>query len=284
MAKQLKAVELFLALGLAVTVGACGSPSADSGEAGDTAESAPTTDVAASEGGEGGEGGEGHGGMAEGGEGGEGSASGNPDVDYMTSLALMKGHLIVAQELIAAGSYEEAEPHIGHPVEELYGGIEEQLETRNVPQFKSELNELHDLAKSAPESPQLKDEFQTSMAGIDSAIAALPEDQRQSPEFVMDVIVNTLSTAAEEYEAAIADNQIVENVEYQDSRGFVLYADQLYQTIADEMSETQPDAHAVITQNLDQLKTIWPSVTPPETPVESPDAVYSLVSKIELQS
>ncbi len=280
MAKQLKAVELFLTLGLAATLGACGSPSTESGEAGETRDSAQTTDVA-SDGGEG-HGGEGHS-SGEGGEGGEGSASGNPDVDYMTSLALMKGHLSVAEELINEGSYAEAEPHIGHPVEELYGGIESQLTERNVPQFKSELTKLHDLAKSAPTDPQLKAEFQTSTTSIDSAIAALPEEQRQSPEFVMDVIVNTLRTAAEEYEAAIADNQIVEVIEYQDSRGFVLYADQLYQTIANEMSQSRPDDHAVISQNLAELQTVWPSVTPPETPVQPPEAVYELVSEIESQ-
>jgi len=33
---------------------------------------------------------------------------------------------------------------------------------------------------------------------------------------------------AEEYKAAIANNKFVELIEYQDSRGFVLYAEDLY--------------------------------------------------------
>ena len=41
------------------------------------------------------------------------------DVDYMTKLALMKGHLLVAEELLKEKQPKQAEPHIGHPVEDL---------------------------------------------------------------------------------------------------------------------------------------------------------------------
>lgn len=277
MAKQLKPVELFLAVGLAAAVGACGGPTPEGGEVGtDASHSADVTH----EGGEGGEGGE----SGEGGEGGEAGATSNPDADYMTTLALMKGHLMVAEELIAAGSYEEAEPHIGHPVEELYGGVESELAERNVTPFKDQLNELLDLTKSAPESPQVKTEFDESMAAIDGAIAALPADQRQSPDFVLEVISHVLKTAAEEYEAAVVDGKIVEAVEYQDSRGFVVYADQLYQTIAQEMEQTRAEDHAAIAKSLQELKTVWPTVTPPETPVKPPADVHILVLQVEQRS
>ncbi len=72
----------------------------------------------------------------------------NEDKEYLTSLGLMKGHLMVAQQLIAEGKYEQAEPHIGHPVEELYGDIEPQLSKRNVTDFKTTLNQLHDSIKN----------------------------------------------------------------------------------------------------------------------------------------
>ncbi|PZO57989.1 MAG: hypothetical protein DCF15_06110 [Phormidesmis priestleyi] len=274
MQKKLKSAELFLSLGLATTLFACARPSADiSGDNGEAA-NAPTEKVMD-------EGQTSHSG-GEGDEGGEGSASGDPDVDYMTTLALMKGHLLVAEELVAAGNYKEAEPHIGHPVEELYGGIEEQLAARKVTDFKADLNQLSDLSKSAPDSAEMKTQFAKALAGIDGAIAAIPDTQRQSPDFVMAVIINSLNTAAEEYKAAIADNKFVEIVEYQDSKGFVEYSEQLYQTISDQMSASNPQAHATITQNLAELKTAWPSIQPPAAPIKSPEEVDSLVSEIEL--
>jgi hypothetical protein len=58
------------------------------------------------------------------------------DVDYMTKLALMKGHMMVAQELLDLQKPEQAEPHIGHPVEEIYADVEDQLSERNVKPFK----------------------------------------------------------------------------------------------------------------------------------------------------
>ena len=136
----------------------------------------------------------------------------------MTVLGLMKGHLIAAQELIAAGDYEQAEPHISHPVEELYSEIEPVLPEKGVEDFKPTLIQLQDLAKSAPDSPEMDALFDQSLASINEAIAAVPEEQRNSPDFVIDVMVEVLKNAATEYEAAIANGQFVEIVEYQDSQ------------------------------------------------------------------
>ena len=219
--------------------------------------------------------------VAEGGEGGEGGAvSENPDVNYMTALGLMKGHLIVAQELMEAGKSEEAVPHIEHPVEELYSEIETELPARNVEDFRPTLNELTDLAKTVPDSPEVKTLFTESLASIDEAIAAVPEAQRQSPDVVMEVIVQMLQTAAAEYEAAIANNQFVEIVEYQDSRGFVIYGEELYQNVADTMSQERPEDHQVIVDSFAELKTAWPSIDPPSAPIKSPAEINSLVSQI----
>jgi len=139
-----------------------------------------------------------------------------------------------ANSLVRAGNYEEAEPHIGHPVEELYSDIEAELPARNVADFKPTLVEMQDLFKSAPESPETQQAISDSLAAIDGAVAALPAEKSQSPELVMDVIVELLKNATAEYEAAIANNKFVEVEEYQDSRGFVLYAEELYQNISEQ--------------------------------------------------
>ncbi|HAC62752.1 MAG TPA: hypothetical protein DCF68_04265 [Cyanothece sp. UBA12306] len=206
------------------------------------------------------------------------------DVDYLTTLGLMKGHLMVAQELIESGKPEEAEPHIGHPVEELYGDIESELPQRKVADFKSELNQFHDLVKTAPKSDKIKTEYDSSMVTIDQAIAAIPETKLQSPELILPVLNRLLETANAEYKAAIADGKIVELIEYQDSRGFVLYGDQLYQSIAQTMSQNHQEKHQVITATLEELKTAWPSVNAPKALVMTPEQVSELVMKIQKNS
>jgi len=84
-----------------------------------------------------------------------------------------------------------------------------------------------------------------------------------------------LKTAAEEYKAAIANNKFVELIEYQDSRGFVLYAEDS-KNIADQMSQKRPEDHKVIAARLEELKKAWPAVNPPATPVKTPQKFTGL--------
>ncbi|MDJ0796754.1 MAG: hypothetical protein QNJ51_07930 [Calothrix sp. MO_167.B12] len=202
------------------------------------------------------------------------------DVDYMTKLALMKGHLLVAQELLDKNQPKQAEPHIGHPVEEIYADVEEQLNERKVKEFKTTLVSVHDLVKANPKAAKLQTDFTSSMAAVDGAIAVLPATQRTKPAFVLQVINGLLDTANAEYGAAIANNKIAEVVEYQDSRGFVIYANKLYQDISAQMAKDNPEAHKAIETSMTKLLTAWPSVIPPTAPVKNPEDVSKLVKTI----
>ncbi|MGF1600852.1 MAG: hypothetical protein ACFCU8_02330 [Thermosynechococcaceae cyanobacterium] len=265
---KLRSVELFMALGLSATLVACG-PSAP-GDSGTDSSPAPAASPAA-DGGEGGEGGE------------EGSSI-DADVNDMVSLGLMKGHMRVAKELIDLGQYDEAEPHIGHPVEELYGDIEAGLAERKVKDFKATLNQLHDLIKSKPQDPQVAVLYAESLQKIEGAIAALPAEKRESPQFVLSSINDMLTVAADEYGAAIADNKFVELVEYQDSRGFVVYASELYQTVSSSVAGQQPEVDQALQKTMKDLAAAWPAVNPPPAPVIEPAKVTELIAKIKTDS
>ncbi|NJN74237.1 MAG: hypothetical protein HC799_16255 [Limnothrix sp. RL_2_0] len=273
--KSVKPVELFLTLGLVAAVGACSAPT-EGGE-GDESSSSSVEQVETTSH----DHGNSHSEVGEGGEGGEGMSSGDMDVDYVTSLSLMLGHLMVAEELIAAGEYELSEPHIGHPVEELYGDVEDQLGDRSVEDFKATLNSAHDLVKTSPEAPELEVQLEASIKAIDQAIAAVGEEKLQSAEFNLAVINHLLQVAGQEYAAAIADNQFVEIVEYQDSRGFVMHSAMLYEQIADQLS---PETNKAMETAFAELKTAWPSVMPPEAPVKTPQEVFGYILAIEAQS
>jgi DNA uptake protein ComE-like DNA-binding protein len=204
------------------------------------------------------------------------------DVDYMVKLGLMKGHLFVAKELLDLKKVKDAEPHIGHPVEEIYVDVADQLNERKVKEFKTTLITLEDLVKAgAKDNAKVTTNFKASMQSVDGAIAALPETQRKSPAFVLQVINGLLDTANSEYGAAITDGKIKAAIEYQDSRGFIAYANMLYKEIAAGMAKDRPEEHKVITENLKQLTTAWPTTMPPATPVKTPVEVGKLVTTIE---
>jgi Helix-hairpin-helix motif len=191
------------------------------------------------------------------------------DLDYMVKLGLMKGHMYVAKELLDLGEAKQAEPHIGHPVEEIYADVEE-----------AGLITLEDLVKAgAKDKAKVNAEFAKSMAAIDGAIAMLPEAQRKSPKFTLQVINGLLETAKDEYGAAVADGKFKEIIEYQDSRGFVRYADELYTAIA---AQVPPEAGKKISAALTDLKTTWPTPTLPATPVKKPEQVTALVKSMEM--
>jgi hypothetical protein len=203
------------------------------------------------------------------------------DVDYMTKLGLMKGHLLVAKELLDQGKPKEAEPHIGHPVEEIYVDVEEQFQERKVPDFKNQLIGLQDLVKSKPKDTKVASQFQQSMQSVDNAIQGLPANERQSPEFVLTVISELLDAANSEYAASTANGKIAAAIEYQDSRGFVNYADTLYSSVSEQMAKANPEAHKAIQESMSKLKTAWPSAIPPATPVLPPEGVSQQIKAIE---
>ena len=204
------------------------------------------------------------------------------DVDYMTKLGLMKGHLLVAKELLDLQKPDQAEPHIGHPVEEIYADVEDQLSERNVKEFKTTLIRFQDLVRAgAKDSAKVSSEFKTSMQAVDEAIATLPATQRQSPAFVLQVINGLLDTANAEYGAAIANGKITQAIEYQDSRGFVVYANELYKDIAPQVEKQSPDTHKAIQQTMAELATVWPAPLPPAAAVKTPTQVSQLIKTVE---
>jgi midasin (ATPase involved in ribosome maturation) len=202
----------------------------------------------------------------------------------MTKLGLMKGHLLVAKELLDQQKPDQAEPHIGHPVEEIYVDVEDQLQERNVKEFKTTLINLQDLVKSKPQDARVQTEYQAAMQAIDNAIQAMPAAQRQSPEFVLKVMDGLLDAAGTEYKAAIANGKIAEVIEYQDSRGFVTYANMLYKTISSEMGKENPQANQAIATSMTQLQQAWPSATAPATPTMTSEQVSGLIKSVELST
>jgi hypothetical protein len=204
------------------------------------------------------------------------------DLDYMVKLGLMKGHMMFARELLDLKKPDQAEPHIGHPVEEIYADVEEQLKERGVKEFKSTLSKLQDMVKAGAKDPVKTDEqFKLALSEIDGAIAKLPEKQLKDDKFVLQVITGLLDTAGSEYDAAIADNKIKEAIEYQDSRGFVMYSQELYKAIAPQVKAKSAENDQKIATALTEVASAWPAAIPPATPAKSVEDVTKLIKSIE---
>ena len=202
------------------------------------------------------------------------------DADYLVKLGLMKGHLLVAKELLDMKRPAEALPHVGHPIEELYVTVADQFKERGVTDFKDQMDEIKDFVKNKPGDSQVMPKFNGGMASVDRAIAALPSSQRQSPKFVAQVINGLLDSASAEYGGAISGNKI-EEVDYQDSRGFTAYAYMLYKDVEAPLQKDNSKAQEQLKASLEDLSKTWPTVLPPSQPVISGDEMAAKVKKIE---
>ena len=132
------------------------------------------------------------------------------------------------------------------------------------------------MAKYKPAAPEINDGYEESVAAIDSAIRKVPPEELESAQFLVKVIYEILHTAEVEYEAGIANNKIVARIEYQDARGFVLYAEEFYDNFYRSISAE----NQAINSSLQKLKTAFPSVNPPITPVMRPKQFSEIVARV----
>ena len=219
-----------------------------------------------------------------GGEGDEsGGGSGLPaNIRFLRDIGLIRGHLLVGDELVQQGRWADGLPHFLHPIEEIYEAIRTPLKTRQIADFDAALKALAQTVKA--KKPQA---YKEALARLDARLAEIETGERAKagaawPTTTVATVLALAQSAAGEYGGAIEDGRITKPVEYQDSRGFVFYGGKLLAAVAPGLKEIDADALAQITAVYDGLKTAWPAPLPPAAPVLDHAAVLAAVSKFEL--
>lgn len=240
-------------------------------------------------GGEGGEGGEGRaratkakaGGEGEGGEGGK-DARLAPSLRFYRDIQRLRGHLVVGDELVREGRWKEALPHFQHPEKEIYGELRAGLKTHGVPPFAAALQALAKTVKAKDRAGYAK-----ALAAVEERLAAVDRSLRAQesdwPAFAVEAAVEMLRSAADEYGKAVDGERIRNVVEYQDAHGFVVQAERLVATVADDLARKDADAAAAIRAALADLNAGLPGPMPPQKPVSDLSRILGDISRIELQ-
>jgi tetratricopeptide (TPR) repeat protein len=205
-----------------------------------------------------------------------------PALRFYRDIQLIRGHLLVGDELVKEGRWAEALPHFLHPSEEIYGKIRGELNDYNVPAFLTALKALAQTVKA-----KNKEAYAGALATVEQRLAPADTTLRKKEAnwsyFAMETALEALRTATAEYEQALKDGKIANPVEYQDSRGFVWQAERLFASVADDLTKKDADATAAVRAAFADLKLAWPSPLPPKAPAKDLSQVLSDVSKIELQ-
>jgi hypothetical protein len=220
--------------------------------------------------------------MPAGGEAGEAGVPADlpPDFQFALTLALIRGHLLVGDELVRAGKWDAALPHFLHPTEELYGGIKDKVADYHTPAFDTALLKLADVVKEKS-STTYTNALQSVTSALDTGEAGVKAKEADWPSFVVATAIMALKAAISEYGEAIVNGQIAKPVEYQDSRGFVWQAERMIESVSQDLARKDPAALKSVRAGLAQLKKAWPTATPPRTPVKSAAAVANEVGNIQ---
>jgi hypothetical protein len=218
------------------------------------------------------------------GEGGESQALANlpPDLAFAARVTLLRGHLLVGDELVRQQQWNAALPHFLHPTEEIYGDIKDQLAEYRVPPFDAALKTLSDVVKAKKGGADYAKALKAVNDAVAAADAGMKAKQANWPGFVVETAVEALKAATGEYQQAVVGNRIAKPVEYQDARGFILQADRMIESVAPDLQQKDPAALGKVRAGLVELKKVFPSPMPPRTPVKDYGGVLAEVSKIEL--
>jgi hypothetical protein len=219
----------------------------------------------------------------QGGEGGESKGIDNlpPDLAFSVRIAILRGHLLIGDELVRQKHWDAALPHFLHPTEEIYGDIKDKLADYNVQPFDDTLKMLADVVKakkSAAYAKALK-AVNDALATADSGMKAKEADWAG---FVTESAVEAMKSAASEYEEAIVDGNIVKPVEYQDARGFIWQGAKMIESVAPALQKKDAAGLKQVRAGIAALKKVFPTAVPPRKAVQDHAALLGLVSRIEL--
>lgn len=202
-------------------------------------------------------------------------------IRFYRDIELMRGHLLIGQQLIELGLWDEALPHFLHPTEELYGVMEKYIKAHNIPPFRRELQALAQAVKAKRQGA-----YEQALKVVDRRLGAALDTVKRFmtplPSYSARTAAEILKVALGEYEASIENGRFVKPVEYQDSRGFVLRAEYLIETAAPELVKRDAAAVAKVREAIAKLKVAWPTPMPPGSPALDVGSMSALVSDIEL--
>ena len=216
-------------------------------------------------------------------EGGEkGNANLPPDLDFALKIALIRGHLLVGDQLVKENQWAAALPHFLHPGEELYGPIRGKLKDYKTPPFAAALKTLANVVKGKKGGADYDNAVKAVNDALAAADAGLKEKQKDWTSFTVETALEALKSATGEYEEAIVKGRIAKPVEYQDARGFVWQAEAMIEAIAPALEQKDKDALAAVRSGFVELKKAWPTAMAPKVPVKDHAAVLADVSRIEL--
>jgi hypothetical protein len=199
---------------------------------------------------------------------------------FSRDMILLHGHALIADEAVKAGDWSTALAHLTTSSEELRSKVEPYMRGQGVASFAAVVAALTK-AIEAKDRRKYVDARRAYDAHAERASLAIKKFQTPFLRFQVRAIVEALKVASGAYDAAVKGRSVSDAAEYRDSRGFLLAAERALLAIEPDLAKAEPLHLRDIKKHLIELKTAWPTYTPPKVIIMNADGVALLVSKIE---
>ena len=201
------------------------------------------------------------------------------DIEYLTNLNLIKGHLWVGVELYKANHIENGQHHMKHPESELYGDIIPTFEAKGTDGFSTELEKLALSVENEEPLNVIKDNYQNLFDAIDKNAQFVSEESKTVDQTII-LVQSLLETAAEEYAIGIVDGDVKNKYEYQDALGFTMIAkDILKKMQVDDTTDKEKISKTL--SLIDSLAILWPDLVPTKKVDGDAQAILDAVTQIK---
>jgi hypothetical protein len=195
-----------------------------------------------------------------------------------------RGHLAAALANWENGDTNLAATHAGHAKAELVPIADLLKEKKLDTDVNTALSAFADLAGTAGDKTALEDAQTAADKALIAASDALLGELRKDPKFLGSAISELVHSAEHEYEEALKDGKIAEIIEYQDAKGFFdisrTWFAALTRATDDGSGATQPASFAVVQQQFDALKVMFPNFVKPPAEPAAMDVVETAVDTI----
>jgi hypothetical protein len=201
------------------------------------------------------------------------------DIEYLTNLNLIKGHLWVGVELYKANHIKNGQHHMKHPESELYGDIIPTFEAKGTDGFSTELEKLALSVENEEPLNVIKDNYQNLFDVIDKNAQFVSEESKTVDQTII-LVQSLLETAAEEYAIGIVDGDVKNKYEYQDALGFTMIAkDILKKMQVDDKADKEKISKTL--SLIDSLAILWPDLVPTKKVDGDAQAILDAVTQIK---
>ena len=202
------------------------------------------------------------------------------DNEYLTQIALMRGHLYVGIELYKNGYIDNAKRHMKHPKSELYSDIIPTFKAKNSKGFTVELENLATAVEGEKDFIFISSKYKNLSDAI-TVNENYIEDSSKSLTKRIILVRSLLKIAADEYAVGIVNGEVKNKFEYQDALGFTIVAENILKNTTTQSKDEEIKKNKVL-KIIENLFDLWPSLVP--TGIVDGDAkiILDAVAKINL--